>query len=126
MFWDAPAWGENSVDNSQTILYTYDGSGNIENKKIYAYTTEENLDSLSFKFIDYTYDDEDWGDLLIAYNGEAITYDKIGNPLKYRSGMKFQWDVTKRNKKASQIQFFESEMLLFYLIFKTSHHRRAL
>ena len=85
MFWDAPAWGENSVDNSQTILYTYDGSGNIENKKIYAYTTEENLDSLSFKFIDYTYDDEDWGDLLIAYNGEAITYDKIGNPLKYRS-----------------------------------------
>ena len=82
---------ENNLDNNKTILYTYDKSGNIREKKIYAYTTEENLDSLSFKFIDYTYDDENWGDLLTAYNGKAITYDEIGNPLSYRSGMTFQW-----------------------------------
>ena len=29
----------------------------------------------------YTYGDASWGDLLTAYNGVAITYDEIGNPL---------------------------------------------
>lgn len=29
----------------------------------------------------YTYGDSAWGDLLTAYNGNAISYDTIGNPL---------------------------------------------
>lgn len=29
----------------------------------------------------YTYGDESWGDLLTAYDGVAITYDEMGNPL---------------------------------------------
>lgn len=29
----------------------------------------------------YTYGDDDWGDLLTAYNGVQITHDEIGNPL---------------------------------------------
>ena len=81
---------ENSVDNSQTILYTYDGSGNILSKTTYPYTVGEI--TAEGTVVTYTYGNENWGDLLTAYNGEAITYDKIGNPLKYRSGMKFQWD----------------------------------
>jgi hypothetical protein len=31
----------------------------------------------------YTYGDSSWGDLLAAYDGKAITYDGIGNPLTY-------------------------------------------
>jgi len=31
--------------------------------------------------ITYTYGDTNWGDLLTAYDGTAITYDGIGNPL---------------------------------------------
>lgn len=34
---------------------------------------------------EYTYGDSTWGDLLTAYDGQAITYDGIGNPLSYRS-----------------------------------------
>ncbi|MBQ5320623.1 MAG: RHS repeat-associated core domain-containing protein [Oscillospiraceae bacterium] len=30
--------------------------------------------------------------MLTAYNGETITYDAIGNPLSYRSGMTFGWE----------------------------------
>jgi len=29
----------------------------------------------------YTYDDDDWGDLLTSYAGAAIRYDSIGNPV---------------------------------------------
>lgn len=31
--------------------------------------------------VTYTYGDAQWGDLLTAYNGSAVTYDNIGNPL---------------------------------------------
>ena len=34
----------------------------------------------------YTYGDSEWKDLLTAYNGHAITYDAIGNPLTYYNG----------------------------------------
>ena len=35
-----------------------------------------------------------WGDLLTSYNGTAITYDSIGNPLSYYNGSSytFTWD----------------------------------
>ncbi len=29
----------------------------------------------------YSYGDSDWGDLLTSYDGHAITYDGVGNPL---------------------------------------------
>ena len=32
-----------------------------------------------------------WGDLLVAFNGNAITYDEIGNPLSYYNGATFGW-----------------------------------
>ncbi len=39
----------------------------------------------------YTYGNTVWKDLLTAYDGTAITYDTIGNPLSYRDGMTFAW-----------------------------------
>jgi len=39
----------------------------------------------------YTYGNPLWKDQLTAYNGQTITYDKIGNPLTYRDGITFTW-----------------------------------
>ena len=64
----------------KTYTYTYDGVGNIlsATKDGVAHT--------------YTYGDDDWGDLLTAYDGNAITYDAIGNPLTYYNGQ--SWNFT--------------------------------
>ena len=44
--------------------------------------------------ITFSYTDSEWGDLLTAYNGHAITYDEIGNPLSYYNGSAytFTWE----------------------------------
>ena len=42
-----------------------------------------------------------WKDKLTSYNGETITYDGIGNPLKYRNGMTMQW---KNGRQLSQVK----------------------
>ena len=39
----------------------------------------------------YTYGNTNWGDLLTNYNGTAITYDAIGNPLKWRNANQLLW-----------------------------------
>ena len=41
--------------------------------------------------VTYTYGDAGWKDLLTNYNGTPLTYDTIGNPLTYRSGMTMTW-----------------------------------
>ena len=38
----------------------------------------------------YEYD-EQWKDLLVYYKDDIITYDSIGNPLRYRDGMTMTW-----------------------------------
>ncbi len=58
--------------------YTYDGAGNL-------LTANKAGTSHS-----YTYGNSNWRDLLTAYDGTAITYDAIGNPLSYR-GWTFTW-----------------------------------
>ncbi len=39
----------------------------------------------------YSYNDTNWPDKLTAFNGNAITYDSIGNPLQYHDGKVFTW-----------------------------------
>ena len=41
----------------------------------------------------FTYSTSGWKDQLISYNGQAITYDPIGNPISYRS-MAMVWITT--------------------------------
>ena len=45
--------------------------------------------------------DTTWKDKLTSYNGETITYDAIGNPLKYRNGMTMLW---KNGRQLSQVK----------------------
>ena len=68
---------EDTADGT-TWVYEYDLGGNILCKKRYAYTTGE-LGSV-LETIAYEYDTV-WKDKLVKYDGNAITYDAIGNPL---------------------------------------------
>ena len=61
-----------------TWTYEYDRGGNILCKKRYAYTTGT-LGTV-LQTISYGYDTT-WKDKMVSYNGQAITYDAIGNPL---------------------------------------------
>ena len=61
--------------------YTYDAGGNILAK----------TDTSTGTTVNYGYTDPTWTDLLTSYNGQAITYDEIGNPLSYLNGMTMTW-----------------------------------
>ena len=72
----------------KSYTYTYQ-NGNITSAEEYAYTAGELGEALSTKTWNYT--DSVWKDLLTDYNGEAITYDTIGNPLTIGS-KEFSWN----------------------------------
>ncbi|MGI6746448.1 MAG: RHS repeat-associated core domain-containing protein [Acutalibacteraceae bacterium] len=78
---------DDAVQN-KSFTYTYDVGGNIVSKKEYAYTTST-LGSV-VDTISYTYDGT-WKDKLVSYDGKALTYDAIGNPLTY-DGYTFDWN----------------------------------
>ena len=63
--------------------YSYDKSGNIT-QSIYSVGSSNTT-------YNYTYGNQNWGDLLTNYNGTAITYDSIGNPLKWRNANQLLW-----------------------------------
>ncbi|MBQ3189617.1 MAG: hypothetical protein IJB60_09360, partial [Bacteroidaceae bacterium] len=63
--------------------YSYDKSGNITNVQYNSGSTTQNKP--------YTYGNTNWGDLLTNYNGTSISYDAIGNPLKWRNAIAIEW-----------------------------------
>ena len=73
---------------NKTTTYTYDNAGNLLEKKEYAYTT--GALGTPVDTVTYAYDSV-WKDKLVSYDGEAITYDEIGNPLSYR-GYTMAWE----------------------------------
>ena len=62
-----------------TWKYAYDLGGNIQSKTAYAFTTGSV--GAAVKTNTYSYGDSNWKDKLTAFNGKAISYDEIGNPL---------------------------------------------
>lgn len=73
-----------------TEVYTYDNGGNILSVTTYP-PTWGSLDGVTAtKTVNYGYDDTNWKDKLTSYDGQAITYDEIGNPLSYR-GYTLTW-----------------------------------
>ena len=73
---------------NKTTTYTYDNAGNLLERKEYAYTT--GALGAPTDTVTYAYDSV-WKDKLVSYDGEAITYDEIGNPLSYR-GYTMAWE----------------------------------
>ena len=92
----------------KTCTYTYDGVGNIlsATKDGVAHT--------------YTYGDDDWGDLLTAYDSNAITYDAIGNPLTYYNGQ--SWNFTWVNGRTLS-QAVSGDTTVSYVYDKTNGMR---
>ena len=78
--------------------YIYDDAGNIlftntyELRKSTFFKPEEWV--LQSSEI-YEYSNSSWGDRLVSYNGQSITYDEIGNPLTYYNGNNytFTWEA---------------------------------
>jgi RHS repeat-associated protein len=82
---------ENNARDNKTIIYDYDLAGNILSRTTYPYTTGS-VDGLTpLSTLTYTYGKSVWKDQLTAFNGNAITYDDLGNPLSY-NGMTFTWE----------------------------------
>ncbi|SHH28624.1 DNRLRE domain-containing protein [Clostridium grantii] len=79
---------DNQVLN-KTIVYTYDVGGNLTSKKEYPYTT--GTPGTATKTYSYTYGEANWKDKLTNFDGNAITYDAIGNPLTYDNWV-FDWE----------------------------------
>ena len=80
---------ENNSITNITTLYEYDQWGNIQNKKLYYYTTATTLGT-PVTTVPYVYGNSAWGDQLTSYNGTPISYDEMGNPTSYR-GYTFTW-----------------------------------
>ena len=75
--------------NQKQYRYDYDEAGNILTETVSRIGAHGQL--YDSRVNTYGYDDSNWGDKLTSYNGEAITYDEIGNPLSYRDGMTMSW-----------------------------------
>ena len=88
----------NDPHENASWVYNYDRGGNITSKVRYAYTTGT-LGTV-FETIPYTYGDSNWKDKLTAYNGQAITYDAIGNPLN-DGNWTYEWQAGRQLKKMS-------------------------
>lgn len=74
---------ENDAIADKTYVYVYDKGGNLVQKKIYEYTTEE-LSEEPEDTLNYTYDSV-WKDKLTAIEDFQIETDAMGNPLNYYS-----------------------------------------
>ena len=96
-----------SVSQNGTVVesYEYDGLNQLTkvtngaNVTEYAYDAGGNLTSVKLNGevqATYGYTDAVWKDLLTSFNGQAITYDEIGNPLAYRDGFAFTWQCGRR------------------------------
>lgn len=86
---------ENNQVFNKTITYTYDVGGNITAKTEYPYTT--GTPGTLTDTTNYSYGDSNWDDKLTSYDGKAITYDQIGNPLTY-DGYTYTWEEGRRLK----------------------------
>ena len=78
---------ENDQRADTTTVYTYT-NGNITGKKVYKYTLGDV--GAEIKSTSYGYSNSEWRDLLTSFNGQAVTYDEIGNPLTFGS-KSFEW-----------------------------------
>ncbi len=86
-----------------TYYYTYDTAGNL-------LTVSQKEGNTTTLLQTYTYGDAQWHDLLTAVNGQAITYDAIGNPLTY-DGWSFGWQNGRQLKTASKTSDGKTETL---------------
>ncbi len=91
---------ENNAVAGYTKLYVYDKSGNMLLKSQLDYTTAATsmLNVSDGIVTSYGYSTGFWGDMLTSYNGTTITYDGVGNPLKWRNATALTWEKRELQK----------------------------
>lgn len=94
---------EYSYDNLNRLQQTTDLSTNIH--KHYTYNNEGNLVNVvttkgpsTLSQIARIYD----GIKMVSYDGKAITYDNLGNPLTYYNGTQFTWEMGRQLASAQR------------------------
>ena len=95
-----------AVHGTATWEYEYDDVGNIRSSEEPIFDTSGNITSTATHT--YSYDDDGvWGDMLIAYDGQSILYDPIGNPTSYYNGTRwtFSWQQGRQLSKAENASF---------------------
>ena len=78
-----------ATNGTVTYTFTYDDAGNI-------LTASDGSQTHT-----YTYGDASWKDLLTAYDGHAISYDRSGNPTTYYNGQAWTFGWTGSRTLAS-------------------------
>jgi len=92
---------ENNQALGKTWTYEYDTAGNILKKKEYNYTNISDLSTLSYTEKVYGYATSGWKDRLTSYDGVAISYDSVGNPLSYKGNL-HSWTKGRLLQKVTQ------------------------
>jgi RHS repeat-associated protein len=87
--------------SGSTWTYAYDAGGNMTVKNLYEHCYGDNdlTDNTVVDSFAYGYD-ATWKDKLTSYDGNAITYDEIGNPLTY-DGWTYTWEAGRQLKQMS-------------------------
>ena len=93
--YDALGQLKTETKDGVTTKFEYDNYGNITAKA--KGEVDENGNFVEESKITYEYGNEVWRDLLTAYNGQSITYDAQGNPVKYL-GHTLTWEKGRQLK----------------------------
>ena len=107
---------EDNQKQNQTICYTYDVGGNMVRRDEYRYTENPVITEAPRKSDTFKYQTGGWRDQLRFYNGQAITYDAMGNPLQYL-GMQMEWE------KGHQLKHITGAGLDMYCMYNDSGKR---
>ena len=107
---------EDNQKQNKTICYTYDVGGNMIRRDEYRYTENPVITEAQWKSDTFEYQTGGWRDQLRFYNGQAITYDAMGNPLQYL-GMQMEWE------KGHQLRHITGAGLDMYCMYNDSGKR---
>lgn len=107
---------EDNQKQNKTICYTYDVGGNMVRRDEYSYTENPVITEAPWKSDTFEYQTGGWRDQLRFYNGQAITYDAMGNPLQYL-GMQMEWE------KGHQLRHITGAGLDMYCMYNDSGKR---
>ncbi len=81
---------------NQTVEYVYNGvSGNITAVNVYELHEKDAELSTAISTKSFGYAESGWSDLLTSVNGNALTYDALGNLLTY-NGYTYTWEAGRR------------------------------
>ena len=84
-----------------TSTYTYDVGGNIVSRIRYPYTEGELTELTATETHTYSYTNAQWGDVLTSYNGQAVTYDAMGN-ITSLNGDSYTWTAGRQLSRVTK------------------------